>query len=93
MSPDSAQHEWTGHGSCTRFTAAEYFDTIRLARSAVQIPVQIASPDDGAPEPDARVVESEFSAANPGFPAGALRASLSAVEICFDTEIRPAACP
>jgi len=89
----AVQQEWTRHGSCTGLKAAEYFNTLRFARSLVQIPVQLTSPDDDAVPETPQLAESQFVSANPGFPAGAFRIAGSGVEICFGLELRPLACP
>lgn len=89
----AAQQEWAKHGSCTGLNAVEYFNTLRFARSQVQIPVQLTSPDEDAVPETPQLVESQFVSANPGFPAGAFRTHAADVEICFDLELRPLACP
>jgi hypothetical protein len=91
-SQPAMREEWTKHGSCTGFTASEYFNTLRFARSLVQIPVQLISPDDDAAPSTPKLIVTDFVSANPGFPAGAFRADGTDVEVCFDPNIKPRAC-
>ena len=86
------QREWIRHGSCTGYTASEYFNALRFARSLVQIPVQLTSPEDNAPPETLRLIESQYAAANTGFPPGAFRVLASAVEVCFDLQLKPQSC-
>jgi len=89
---NAMQQEWSKHGSCTGFTAVEYFNALRFARSLVQIPVQLTSPDDDSPQETLKLIETQYVSANPGFPAGAFRALTSEVEVCFDLQLKPQAC-
>ncbi len=89
----AVQQEWAKHGSCTGLKAIEYFNTLRFARSLVQIPVQLTSPDDNAVAEAPQLAEAQFVSANPGFPAGAFRIADIGIEACFDLELRPLACP
>jgi ribonuclease T2 len=91
-SQPAMQKEWATDGSCTGYTAVEYFNALRFARSLVQIPVQLTSPDDEAPRQTLKLIETQYASANPGFPAGAFRAAASEVEVCFDLQLRPQAC-
>ncbi len=93
LSQVAIQREWMKHGSCTGFTAAEYFNAMRYVRSLVQIPVQLTSPDEGAPKQTPQLIETQFASANAGYPAGAFMASASDVRICFNPQFRPQACP
>jgi hypothetical protein len=86
------QQEWKRHGSCSGYGAAEYFNALRFARSLVQIPVQLTSPEEDAPQETLRLIESQYASANTGFPAGAFRARASAVEVCFDLQLKPQSC-
>jgi ribonuclease T2 len=91
------QNEWMKHGACTGLSAIEYFNTLRFARSQVQIPVQLTSLGSidslEATQPETpAIVESQFVGANAGFPAGAFRASATEVQVCFDTQLRPRSC-
>jgi ribonuclease T2 len=89
----AVQREWARHGSCTGLNALEYFNTLRFARSLVQIPVQVTSPDEDALPETPRLIEAQFVSANPGFPAGAFRAAGLEIEVCFDRQLKPQACP
>lgn len=89
----AVQQEWAQHGSCTGLKAPEYFNTLRFARSLVQIPVQLTSPDEDAVPETPQLVESQFVSANPGFPVGAFHIAGADIEVCFDLELRPLACP
>lgn len=90
--PEAARKEWALHGSCTGYTAAEYFNAMRYMRSLVQIPVQLISPDEDQPALTAKVVESWFVSANPGYPAGAFRASAASLDVCFSSALKPISC-
>ena len=90
---NAAQQEWMKHGACTGSTPADYFNTLRFTRSLVQIPVQLTSPDADTPPESPKLVEAWFSSANPRFPAGAFRAAAAEIEICFDLQLKPQACP
>lgn len=95
-SPGLIQHEWTTHGTCTGLSQGEYFTKVMVARSAVQIPVQISSLGQGTTASPAEL-ESEFAAANPSFPKGAFRTAcrageLTEVRVCFDKDLKARAC-
>jgi ribonuclease T2 len=90
------RREWQTHGSCTGLSPGDYFTNIRLARSQVQIPVQVSSVDEPATETPARI-KGQFAAANPGFPESAFRVAcargrLSEVRVCFDLLMKARAC-
>ena len=90
------QHEWATHGTCTGLTVDDFFTKVLLARSAVQVPVQISSI--GAVETESPTeIEAEFAAANPAFPKGAFRTAcrsnaLTEVRACFDKDVKPLTC-
>jgi len=95
-SPSLIQHEWAAHGVCTGLTAAEYFGAIIETRAAVQIPVQFGAIEKETRETPGQI-ETQFAAANPGFPPGAFRTScprgeLQEERICFDKDRKPRAC-
>jgi ribonuclease T2 len=87
------QQEWVKHGSCTGLAAPEYFNSMRFARSLVQIPVQLTSPDGDAAAETPKTIEAWFGSANPNFMPGAFRAAANGVEVCFDLQLKPLACP
>jgi len=95
-SPGLIQHEWATHGTCTGFTADEYFTKILLARAAVQIPVQLSAIT-GTETESPNQIEEQFAAANPAFPKGAFRTScrgnaFTETRTCFDKDLKSRAC-
>ncbi len=95
-SPGLIQHEWATHGTCTGLSQGEYFTKVMLARSVVQIPVQISSLGQSTTESPGEI-EAQFAAANPSFPTGAVRTAcrggeLTEVRVCFDKDLKARAC-
>lgn len=90
------QHEWATHGTCTGMDMSAYFTMLLLARSAVQVPVQISSLTEAARENPAQI-EEQFASANPSFPKGGFRVAcrngaMTEVRACFDRNLKPQAC-
>jgi ribonuclease T2 len=90
------QHEWATHGTCTGLSQGDFFMKVMQARAAVQIPVQISSLGQSTTESPAEI-ESQFAAANPSFPNGAVRTAcsggkLSEVRVCFDKNVKALVC-
>lgn len=91
-----AQHEWQTHGTCTPYDADAYFGLIRRAVQSVKIPADFTGPTQPHMEPPAAIIDL-FAQANPSFPAGSIALScgnnyLTAVEVCFDKNLKPIAC-
>ena len=92
-----AQHEWETHGTCTPYDADTYFGLIRKAYKQVQIPREFTGDTQPRMEPPA-VILGSFADANPSFPKQSFALScgnnyLTAIEICFDKNLHPEACP
>jgi len=90
------QHEWATHGTCTGLTPDDYFTKVLLARSTVQIPVQISSATGTMTESPAQI-ESQFAETNPSFPKDGFRTvcragAMTEVRACFDKDLKPRAC-
>lgn len=95
-SPELIQYEWATHGTCTGLTQGSYFTRVLVARSAVQVPVQLSSLGQGTRETPAEI-EAQFAGANPSFPKGAFRTAcragaLTEVRACFDKDLKARAC-
>lgn len=91
-----AQHEWEAHGTCTGLTADGYFDLIRKAREQVRIPPSVAGPEPPAGGPPDQIL-TEFAQINTAIRRAAFALScghnyLTAIEVCFDKNLRPTAC-
>jgi ribonuclease T2 len=90
------QHEWAMHGTCSGLSQGEYFTKVMLARAAVQVPVQLSSLGQSTTESPVEI-ETQFAAANPSFPPGAVRTAcqggkLTEVRVCFDKNLKALAC-
>ena len=90
-------HQWRRHGSCTGFSPADYFSTLRAAREKVVIPEAYRRLD-GLLTVDVAQVERLFSEANPALPPDAISTScdkryLREVRICLSRELSSRACP
>lgn len=90
-------NQWDKHGTCSGLSAQRYFETVRKAREAVQIPQDytdldrpmMVSPDD---------VGEAFIRANPGLSRNAMSITcssrwLSEVRICMSKDLTFRACP
>ncbi|MBN8955544.1 MAG: ribonuclease T2 [Rhizobiales bacterium] len=95
--PSLVYHEWDKHGTCSGLSARAYFETVRKARAAVQIPeayqdvttTLTVRPDD---------VETAFIKANPGLSRdgiaiGCDQRRLREVRICMTKDFTFRACP
>jgi ribonuclease T2 len=91
------QHEWASHGTCSGMSAADYFAAVRKARDSVTVPAQLSQPAQQMQLAPADA-ESQFAAANPGFPKEAFRTScyrdgeLQEVRICLNKDLSPRPC-
>ncbi len=95
--PRLVYHEWDRHGTCSGLAAQAYFDLVRKARAAVQIPEVYSSPQSTltvSPEE----VEEAFAKANPGLPRNGIAVTcggtrLGEVRICMGKDLRFRECP
>jgi ribonuclease T2 len=96
-SPRLVFNQWDRHGTCSGLDGRHYFETVRKAREAVQVPARfhdigkylMVSPDE---------VEDAFVEANPGLSRQAISVTcdtrrLSEVRICMTKELRFRDCP
>jgi len=95
-SPALIQYEWTTHGTCTGLTQDEYFTKVLLARSSVQIPVQISSITGTETESPSQI-EAQFEGSNPASPPGAFRTAcrsdaFTEIRACFDKGLKARVC-
>lgn len=91
------QHEWKAHGSCSGLSPEDYFAALRKARDSVKIPAAFDAMTKAAGASPGKI-ERWFSAANPGWPPQAFRATcrdgaLQEVRICLDRSLNPKSCP
>jgi ribonuclease T2 len=96
LSPGLIQHEWATHGTCTGLMQDDYFTKVLLARSAVQIPVQITSITGTETESPSQI-EEQFEGSNPVFPPGAFRTAcrsgaFTEIRACFNKGLKARAC-
>ncbi len=90
-------NQWDRHGTCSGLSGQQYFDTVRKAREAVQIPPKFQELTDyKMVTPDE--VEDAFAAANPGLPRDGISVTcdsrrLSEVRICMSKDLQFRACP
>jgi ribonuclease T2 len=90
-------NEWDRHGTCSGQTPQAYFESVRKARAAVNIPPDYADlkePLDVTPQ----TVEDAFIKANPGLPRGAIaigcaRRRLTEVRLCLSKDLQFRDCP
>jgi ribonuclease T2 len=91
------QHEWASHGTCSGMDAAAYFAALRKARDSITLPVDLNQPLQKVEFSPAQI-ESKVAAANPSFPAAAVRTScyrdgeLQEVRVCLNKDLSPRAC-
>jgi ribonuclease T2 len=89
-SPQLVLHEWNRHGTCSGMTAKAYFEAVRKARAAVNIPpayLQLTEPETVAPAD----VAAAFMQANPGLTAKAFAVAcdkkrLTEVRVCLNKD-------
>lgn len=90
------QHEWTKHGSCVTSDPAAFFAEERRLFGAVRFPDMDAL---SRQQIGAGGLARAFAAANPGWPASAVRVVanprgwLTEVRLCLDRAKRPRTCP
>ena len=90
-------NEWDRHGTCSGQAPQAYFESVRKARAAVNIPpayVDLKEPLDVTPQN----VEDAFIKANPGLPRGAIaigcaRRRLTEVRLCLSRDLQFRDCP
>ncbi len=96
-SPRLVYHEWDRHGTCAGLSPYAFFDTVRKARAAVNIPPQyldVNSPLTVTPDQ----VEDAFVAANPGLTREGIAVTcggrrLDEVRICLSRDLKFRTCP
>jgi ribonuclease T2 len=90
-SPRLVFHEWDYHGTCTGLTGAQYFDTVRKARTAITIPVEYQSIGEPLTVKPADVAAA-FIRVNAGLKSEALQIScdgkrLTGIRICMNKDL------
>jgi ribonuclease T2 len=90
--PGLVYHEWDTHGTCSGLDQRAYFDLIRKARAAVQIPPQFASPTQTLEVTADQVIDA-FVKANQGLAAAGIaidcdRSRLREVRVCLTKELK-----
>lgn len=89
-------HEWQAHGTCSGFSAGDYFNLIRKAFTSLRIPRQFANPRaQFAISPSD--IKKAFEESNPILNDAAIAIScrsnyLNAVSICLSKDLHPVAC-
>jgi ribonuclease T2 len=96
-SPRLIFHEWDQHGTCSGLAPRAYFDSVRKARSVVQIPPDFAELDRPSTVSPDQVAEA-FIKINPGLSRRALAVScdgkrLTEVRICLGKDFSFHDCP
>jgi ribonuclease T2 len=94
--PSLLQHEWTTHGTCSGLGPDAFFQAARTAFHSVAIPPKLSgltqqislAPDE---------IVALFEGSNGAIPQSSIAVScgnnyLTAVEVCLDKNLRPAAC-
>ena len=89
-------HEWDSHGTCSGLGPQAYFDTVRKARAAVNIPQAYVDPPAALTVAPA-AVERAFVAANPTLPDDGVTVTcsgkfLSEVRLCLTKDLKFRAC-
>ncbi|MGA8321006.1 MAG: ribonuclease T2 [Xanthobacteraceae bacterium] len=95
--PRLIYNEWDKHGTCSGLSAQSYFDTIRKARAAVNIPPEygdLKEPLTVTPN----AVEDAFIKANPGLTTSGIavecsRNRMSEVRLCLSKDLKFRDCP
>lgn len=96
--PDASllQHEWKTHGTCSGLSSDAFFQLARRAVHSVAVPQTFASLDKQISLPPAKIL-GLFTQANPAIPFTSFAMTcgsnyLTAVEVCLDKSLHPAAC-
>jgi ribonuclease T2 len=95
--PRLIYNEWDKHGTCSGLSAQAYFDTIRKARAAVNIPPEynnLQAPLTVSPAQ----VEDAFIKVNPGLTQSSIavecsRSRMSEVRLCLSKDLKFRDCP
>ncbi len=95
--PRLIYNEWDKHGTCSGLSPQSYFDTIRKARAAVNIPPEynnLQAPLTVTPE----AVENAFVKVNPGLTPNGIavecsRNRMSEVRLCLSKDLKFRDCP
>jgi len=91
------QHEWAAHGTCSGWSAADYFAALRKARDSLTLPADLNQPSRKLSFSPGQIA-SRFAAANPKYPQTAFRAScyrdaeLEEVRVCLGRDLSPRGC-
>ncbi|HTV37118.1 MAG TPA: ribonuclease T2 [Xanthobacteraceae bacterium] len=96
-SPRLVFDEWDRHGTCSGLSPRNYFDTVREARSAVNLPAQFLDPRQPFKISPA-AVEEAFIKANPALGRDDMAVEceaerLSEVRLCLSKDLKFRACP
>jgi ribonuclease T2 len=98
MTPNMAllRHEWAKHGTCTTLSPEAFFATARQAYTTVTVPQQLSQLEHDSDMRPSEIL-ALFYRANPSFPQGSFALScsnkqLTAVEACFNRDVKPVAC-
>jgi ribonuclease T2 len=95
--PRLVYNEWDKHGTCSGLSPQAYFDTVRKARAAVNIPPEYNDLKEPlSVTPDA--VEDAFIKANPGLTRNGMavecsRNRMSEVRLCLSKDLKFRDCP
>jgi ribonuclease T2 len=89
--PQLVYHEWDRHGVCSGLSPDAYFETIRKARAAVNIPPEFTDPSTELTV-SPQQVEEAFIAANPAMPSDGISVAcgsrrLGEVRICMTRDL------
>lgn len=98
LMPDAglARHEWQAHGTCSGLSPRAYFDAMKKAREAIQVPAPYRSPQRGL-RTSPSTVEARFAQASQITTPGAIRVhcvrqELAEVRFCLTKSLTPRPC-